>query len=735
MARLVIASNSLVYIYGEYTYTQNKSNNTTTLNTKVILQCYGGGGGWDGFSGGVQIGGNYYNGSSKSINLSIAGTYTLYSRSDVLSHNADGKFPSGVGLQFNSGNAGVYSYSAHIYLNSVIPTIPRTSSISNNTSPSSRIDFGANVTFKISRASDSFTHDLTYVVNETTYTIGTGIATSKSYAFPTSLINLFTNTTTPNITVTCITKNGSETVGSSSIIVYLNIPSSYKPSCSLSVIDVGSVPSSWGIWLKSKSKFSVSISASGSAGSTISSYYSTANGGTYTSSSFATEVLKNSGNLSVTAYVKDSRGRQSDNISQTVNVVDYWKPSISNYSVDRCLADGTLDNDGTYGKISCTYSIAPCSNKNAKSLVVKFGSTIKTFVLGSYSGTVTATLNELFSGLTTNASHVFEFSIIDSFGSINYNFTVPPSYCLVSKLNGGKGISFGEVATEELFNVAMISRFKKKLIVDDEIAIYGNSYIQNELIADDIKCKNMFNLHGSYETYVNKSTITDNSIILPSSDGNGGYTKFLQKIEIDRDTTLSFTASNGYGYARLLLLPLDSNGNIMANLTIPDFTYNSYYNGYFKDYIDGYHTINLNIDSKIKYFRIGFVHLSATFSNIQIEKSAIATEYTPYKALSYTSGSNGNGHWIKFEDGVMICDNPFIEIPANLEYQEIKFPQEFIDRNISIAMTPFYSYYKGAVLTISKPQKSYFNIYPVTNAGAIPSQITTFSYIAIGRWK
>ena len=461
MGKLGIVSNSIVYIYGEYTYSQNTAKNQTTLTTKVILTCYGGGAGYDTFNGGVQIGGNFYSGSAININLAAAGTYVLYSRTDTFTHNDDGSFPSGWGLQFNCGNAGAYSYSSHIYLHSVIPKIPRISSITNTTSTSNRLEFGNSVDFEISRFSNSYTHDLTFKVDGTTYTIGTDLDTSASYIFGIDLIEKFINTDVPTITVTCTTKNGDTTIGTSNTTVYLSVPSSYVPTCSLVLSDAGSVPSEWGVYVKTKSKIKGIITAIGSAGSTISNYNSTANNQTFTTQEFTTSELTSTGEMVVNSTVTDSRGRQASD-SKTVNVIDYWTPSISTYSIARCDADGTLNEDGTYGKVIVKYSIAPIENHNTKSLVVKYGDVTKTFTLENYNGTYEST--EYFTDLATNSSHVFEIYICDYFNSdIKFTFTMTPSYCTISKLAGGKGVTFGQVAIEEGFNCYMDADFKNAL--------------------------------------------------------------------------------------------------------------------------------------------------------------------------------------------------------------------------------------------------------------------------------
>lgn len=354
-----------------------------------------------------------------------------------------------------------------IYNDYELPKVNVTSSITSTATSSAGKQFGQSVNFTITRPNTSVTHTLTYKVGSKTYTIGSGITTSKSYTFPTSLINNFPNNEKVSIVVTCTSSNGT----SSTTTVYLTVPSEYVPTCSLVIEDVGNVPEEWGIWLKSISKIKGTITAEGIAESTIKSYKSTANGSTYTTPSFETAVLKNSGSQTITSTVTDSRTRTLS-ATEKINVIDYFIPSIGSYSVVRCLEDGSENNDGTYGKVKCTYSIAPINDGekdlNTKSLIVKYGNITKTFELTDYSGSFEAT--DLFSDLSTAAKHSFEFYLIDYFNpnGVLYSFDMSPSFVTVSKLAGGKGITFGQIATEEGFHSYMDAYFHNALNAVDE---------------------------------------------------------------------------------------------------------------------------------------------------------------------------------------------------------------------------------------------------------------------------
>lgn len=169
--------------YGEYTFTQSQANNTTTITTKIVFTSYGYAPENAQFTGGVQLGGDFFTGSTYTIYLGNYSTTTIFTRQTTIRHNDNGTFPSGFGMQFNlySPLSG-YTYSAHIYLNTVIPTISRTSVLNSVSDFIIENGFSANVT----KHSTTFTDNLRiYMRTGTTdtllktisgYTSGTTIA-------------------------------------------------------------------------------------------------------------------------------------------------------------------------------------------------------------------------------------------------------------------------------------------------------------------------------------------------------------------------------------------------------------------------------------------------------------------------------------------------------------------------------------------------------------------------------
>lgn len=270
---------------------------------------------------------------------------------------------------------------------------------------------------------------------------------------------------------------------------------------------------------------------------------------------------------------------------------------------------------------------------------------------------------------------------------------------------------------------------------------YDSQESMGKIVVDDIRSKNLFNLQGSYTCNINSSTISGNSIILPSSDGNGGYTKFSQKIEVNDSLTLSCTISDGNGYARLLLIPLDSSGNVITDLTIEGYSYNQFYAGYWKECADGKYSLTLNFPSNVKFLQLGFIHVSAKFTDIQIEEGSTATNYSEYKGIGYTSGSNANGSWVKYDDGRLECWGK-ASIPANQKNTTITFPIPFLEpnkngagTNINISITDIYTYNYYNVYTVAEFTNNNFKVFAFTADGGTPTVQRDFFFNVKGFWK
>ena len=72
-----------------------------------------------------------------------------------------------------------------------------------------------------------------------------------------------------------------------------------------------------------------------------------------------------------------------------------------------------------------------------------------------------------------------------------------------------------------------------------------------------------------------------------------------------------------------------------------------------KEYVSDSNDKTFQVPNSACYVRLnGSI---ATSSNMQLELGSTATNYSEYKGIGYTSGSNENGSWVKYDDGRMEC--------------------------------------------------------------------------------
>jgi hypothetical protein len=205
----------------------------------------------------------------------------------------------------------------------------------------------------------------------------------------------------------------------------------------------------YGGYIKGLSKFNVVVSATTAYGSAIASYRTSANGSTYTSSSFTTEVLLNGGTLTVSATVTDKRGR-TGTASKSFTVLDYTDPKITALSVHRCNADGTVNDQGAYVEVRFSGSATALSNKNSAVYTLEYKKTSES----TYTRISLTNLNNTFS--ITDASYIFEaetgssydvrVTVADNFGNGSKATSASTAFTLMHWLASGLGMAIGKLA-------------------------------------------------------------------------------------------------------------------------------------------------------------------------------------------------------------------------------------------------------------------------------------------------
>lgn len=240
-----------------------------------------------------------------SPDIASTGSHLLGTVTQKVNHTSDGSKTLTISAVFyiRATLSGTYYDNIQASATITLDSIPRASTVT-----ADKGTMGSAMKITISRASSSFTHTVTYAFGTATGTIVTKTtSTSVSWTPPLSLANQIPKAVSGTGTITCTTYNGNTNIGSKTCTLTLSVPASVKPTItSLTATRVdGTVPSSWGIYVQTKSKVTLKINgAAGSYGSSISSYSITGGGYTSTASSFTTGFLNSSGSITFTASVR-----------------------------------------------------------------------------------------------------------------------------------------------------------------------------------------------------------------------------------------------------------------------------------------------------------------------------------------------------------------------------------------------------------------------------------------------
>jgi hypothetical protein len=232
---------------------------------------------------------------------------------------------------------------------------------------------GSAVTINTPRASSAFTHDLAYSFAGGSYvSIANGVGTSYSWTTP-DLASKIPNATSGTVTIRCITKNGSTSIGTKTVTMTLKVPTSVVPTIPMVARTdaVADVLTQFGAYIQGKSQIKTTIQASGAKGSTIKSVTTTFNGKTYSGTSFTTAVVTTAGTLPMVIKVTDSRGRTATKTVDTT-VLAYNVPAIYALQVYRVNAAGGADPNDIYIAVRYKYAVTSLDAKNTASMIVEY---------------------------------------------------------------------------------------------------------------------------------------------------------------------------------------------------------------------------------------------------------------------------------------------------------------------------------------------------------------------------
>ena len=346
-----------------------------------------------------------------------------------------------------------YSYN-YMQWASVVITITFEDVISLPTVSTASASLGSALTISTNRSNKAATHTLSYRFGNASGLIGSDVGDAVSWTPPLSLASEIPRATSGVCTITCNSFINGKMTGSRTCTVTLTVPSTVVPVISsVTPQDTNeTVAAQIGAFVKSLSTLSVAITAEGVYGSSISSYRTTLDGATYTAASFtAGKKLSAAGNMMLAVSVTDSRGRTATYTS-TIQVLDYAVPSIRQFSVERCNADGTAaQTDGTKVRISAKASGSSVGGKNTLACTVYYKlssavSWVSAVTLTPSDYVITATNRLLSPTFDALSSYDIKIRVQDVFYYIEQMVSIGTKQVMMDFYKDGSGIAFGKVA-------------------------------------------------------------------------------------------------------------------------------------------------------------------------------------------------------------------------------------------------------------------------------------------------
>ncbi|MDE6697936.1 MAG: DUF859 domain-containing protein [Lachnospiraceae bacterium] len=458
---------------------QNTANNTTTITAKLYFtNLYA-------ISIGerthtVTIDGTSYTITSSAINTT--GEHYLGSVTKIINHNSDGTKNISMSFVFSlkATLSGVHYESMSKSTTATLNTIPRASTLSFS---ASGVEMGSEVIISINRASNSFTHTLTYSFGSSSGSIGINVGENVRWTPILTLANQIPNTTSGTATITCKTYNGSTLIGTTTKTITLTVPANVVPGISaITCTDPSGYLSVYGGYVQNKSSVKVAVTASGSYSSTIKSYKIIANGTTYTGNNCTTGFLKTSGTNTVSVTVTDSRGRTKTS-STSISVIAYKNPAISTLSSYRCDSDGNSSEEGNYMIITSSGAISNINNRNSKSFLLQYKKSTDTAYTIVQQDTDTYSYNISTSPILIGVDDTVEIkaSASDDFSTTSASYQLGTAYTLIDFNSNGKGLALGKVSTDDGLDVNMDAIFRMGIKGGTNVVTEAGTNLNNYL--------------------------------------------------------------------------------------------------------------------------------------------------------------------------------------------------------------------------------------------------------------
>ena len=372
----------------------------------------------------------------------------LYLIAEYAGNSAGASYPAGVSsFEIRAGSGVSFS-------------IPTSNAYSASSFSAGNVNFGdtSTVSITINSVSNDVWHRVTWSVGSYSSTVDTASGgTSASLQIPESWMNAIPSSTSASLTINVATYRGNTQIGNTaSTIVTASVKSSVVPTVSiaLAIANQHAQGAFANQYVQSLTGVSVTTTASGVNGSTISNSnvsitVSPTETATKSGMNFSINALKNSGTVSITVTVVDSRGRQASD-TKTITVVAYHLPVFRSTSAYRANDEWLADETGTYAVIRAVFDYASQISGNTltvNSVYYVYEGQEETAVNNMTNGTDYLIGDDPGESGALNPAYTYrvKFTATDTIGGTTTVVTVVQTAAYaIHVMNGGTGVAFGK---------------------------------------------------------------------------------------------------------------------------------------------------------------------------------------------------------------------------------------------------------------------------------------------------
>lgn len=282
---------------------------------------------------------------------------------------------------------------------------------------------------------------------------GTGAKTiTPSAGEITALYTAIPNASSAIATMIATTKNGTETVGTSSRTATATVSGTIMPDFTTVTHseNIADVATKVGAYVQGRSKLNLAMTgATPGTGATIKSYRITFEAKEITTVSGVSNTIVGSGTIPIVARLTDSRDRW---VEKTINVtvLAYSSPQLTGFTFIRANSDGTANPLGTYARFEFTASVSSLINGTEKN-DLKYKLYTKTRAESTYTlkadidpSTITVTISgtqRIYSGYVIETAYDGLIEVIDIFQTTIGNLSIATGTAPITWGKDGVGIN------------------------------------------------------------------------------------------------------------------------------------------------------------------------------------------------------------------------------------------------------------------------------------------------------